>query len=113
MRYTKMHPSSLSIGERTAVEGMSNRLGFMTIPLREWFHDLASVRLFVVHILHVVNIHAFVYGVCPVFPRQLRWIQVDTPEVDEVSEPKLIDFVSSSSATSFFPLKHPTSSTAF
>jgi hypothetical protein len=45
---------------------MGIRLGFMAIPVREWFHDLASVRLLVVYGLHFVNIHGFVYGVCPV-----------------------------------------------
>jgi hypothetical protein len=52
--------------DKTAAEGMSSRLGFMAIPVREWLRDLASVRLFVVHSRVVVNIHGFAYRVCPV-----------------------------------------------
>jgi hypothetical protein len=66
MRYMKMHQGSLTMEDRTAAEGMSSRLGFMAIPVREWLPDLPSVRLFVVHSLHVINIQGFVYGVCPV-----------------------------------------------
>jgi hypothetical protein len=66
MRNAKLHQGSLTIGERTAVQGMSNRLVFTAIPIAQWLHDLASVRLCVVHSRVVVSIHGFAYGVCPI-----------------------------------------------